>query len=150
MERMQSEWCLSKKSNPIFGTLSFFSKRSSALPRNYVLLSKQKLLNEPRYIIFFLALLFPQITQFVLNKQSIADIKCLNTHINCLRNLFNETDVFNTYEYVSKQNTCLHPFNEHVICHLTVFTYVCIAQYHVLFPLYMKSCCSCGLEKSLL
>ena len=113
------------------------------------LLSKLKFLNAARHIIFFIALLFSHITPFVLNKQSIADFKCLNTHINCLRKLFNETDVFRTYEYVRKQNTCLHPCNDHVLCHLTVFTFVCIAQYHVLFHLYHKSGCSCILEKDL-
>ena len=47
--------------------------------------------------------------------------------------LFNETDVFNTYEYVRKH--CFH-FCEY-------FTY------HVLYLFYHKSGCSCGLEKDL-
>ena len=96
---------------------------------------KLKFLNANRYNIFFLALLYSQFTPCVLNKQSIADFICFNTQINCVRKLINETDFLNTYEHVRIQNTCLHPCNDHVLFHLTVFSFVCIAQYHDFFPL---------------
>ena len=131
-------WLVSlKKIKPrLLAVSAFFSKKKQCpYLEMKSLLFKLKFLNANRYNIFFLALLFLQFTPFVLNKQSIADFKCLNTQINCLRKLFNETDVFNTYEYVRIQNICLHPWNDHILFHLTVFTFVGIVQYHDFFPL---------------